>query len=75
MAASLGLETEGLTLTDWATSLVRERSGLRQAAGRLQQRKTRESGPGLGPEKGLIPSGGVSANTHKSSLTPNWGQA
>ena len=69
--ALIVLEAEGETLTDLATSLLgRERSGRRQAGSRLQQRKTRESGPG--PEKGLVPSGGVSTNTHKSSLTPTF---
>jgi hypothetical protein len=51
MAALIALETEGLTLTDPATSLRQELSGLRQATGRLYQRKIREPGPE--PRKGL----------------------
>ncbi len=68
LAALLGLEAQGWTLTDLAASLGRERSGLHPAAGRLPQRKAREPGPG--PEKGLMPSEAIAANTHKSSLTP-----
>ncbi len=46
MAALIVLETQGLTLTDLATYLGRELSGLSQAAGRLHRRKTREPGTG-----------------------------
>ena len=46
MAALIVLETQGLTLTDLATHLGRELSGLSQAAGRLHQRKIREPGTG-----------------------------
>ena len=54
----IGLKTKGSALTDPTMHLGRERSGLRQAAGRSHQRKTR----GSGSEEQL---GGIGKNLRK----------